>query len=144
MRYYGRSFISNARNEKARRGWAAPTRGLKVSDVPSGALNLNVDGSACRGSIAGFGHLWQKTYRVHLNSIDVSPQGVVTFWKENLPHLMPADSRFYPRSPGSTRECRVDKCHASSGPRECPSLHWSSNSIHRREFILCDDSGGTS
>jgi hypothetical protein len=90
------------KTEKQEGGWAAPTQGLKVSDIPSGVLNLNVEGRLVAGPLQGFGHLWQKTYRVHLDGVDVSPEEVVTFWKENLPHLMPADSRFYPSLTGVT------------------------------------------
>jgi hypothetical protein len=79
--------------------WAKPTGALKVGDVSSDAVNLNVEGRQTVGPLMGFGQLWQKTYRIRLGS-DVTPEQVVTAWKENLPDLMPGDSRFYPSLTG--------------------------------------------
>ena len=76
--------------------WAPPVSRLKVSDVPMGAMNLNVDGREVVGPLQGFGQLWQKTYRVSLSGAQSTPQEVVHYWKEHLPDLMPDDSRFYP------------------------------------------------
>lgn len=53
------------KTKKQEGDWAAPTQGLKVSDIPSGALNLNVEGRLVAGPLQGFGQLWQKTYRGH-------------------------------------------------------------------------------
>ncbi len=46
--------------------WARPMDQLKVSDVPTGALNLNVNGREVVSPLQGFGPLWQKTCRVRL------------------------------------------------------------------------------
>ena len=46
--------------------WAKPTGALKVGDVSSDALNLNVEGRQTVGPLMGFGQLWQKTYRITL------------------------------------------------------------------------------
>ena len=80
--------------------WAKPVDKLRVSDVPSGAINLNVEGRHVVSPLQGFGQLWQKTYRVRLSGVNVSPVEVVKFWKEHLPDLMPPDSRFYPSMTG--------------------------------------------
>jgi hypothetical protein len=79
--------------------WAKPVSGLSVGEVSGNALNLNVEGRQTVGPLMGFGQLWQKTYRVRLGK-DVTPEQVVKAWKENLPKLMPADSRFYPSLSG--------------------------------------------
>jgi hypothetical protein len=79
--------------------WAKPMAGLKVGDVSLEAVNLNVEGRATVGPLMGFGQLWQKTYRIRLGSA-VTPERVVAAWKENLPALMPANSRFYPSLTG--------------------------------------------
>jgi len=80
--------------------WAKPVERLAVGDVPAGAINLNVDGRQVVGPLQGFGSLWRKTYRVRLSGAAVTPEEVVRAWKENLPSLMPADSRFYPSVTG--------------------------------------------
>src|SRR5690242_17211957 len=42
------------------------TSPLHISQVPAGALNLNVDGRQVVGPLQGFGPLWQRTYRLTL------------------------------------------------------------------------------
>jgi len=80
--------------------WAGPVSKLKVTDVPSGAVSMNVEGRHVVGPLQGFGQLWQKTYRVRLSSADIGPTKVVSFLKESLPELMPRDARFYPSVSG--------------------------------------------
>jgi len=80
--------------------WAGPVSKLKVTDVPSGAVSMNVEGRHVVGPLQGFGQLWQKTYRVRLSSADIGPTTVVSFLKESLPELMPRDARFYPSVSG--------------------------------------------
>ncbi len=80
--------------------WAGPVSKLRVGDVPSGAVSLNVDGRQVVGPLQGFGQMWQKTYRVRLSGSDVSPSEVVKFLKQRLPTLMPGNSRFYPSVAG--------------------------------------------
>jgi hypothetical protein len=80
--------------------WADPVSKLKVADVPSGAVSLNVEGRSVVGPLQGFGQLWQKTYTVRLPGADVSPEQVVAHLKEALPSLMPDGSRFYPSVSG--------------------------------------------
>lgn len=80
--------------------WAGPVSKLKVGDVPSGAVSLNVDGRQVVGPLQGFGQLWQKTYRVRLSGSEATPREVVEFLKQKLPSLMPGNSRFYPSVAG--------------------------------------------
>ena len=46
--------------------WAKSVSQLNVSEVPEGALNLNVEGRRLASPIQGFGKMWQKTYQVRL------------------------------------------------------------------------------
>jgi hypothetical protein len=46
--------------------------------------------------LQGFGHLWQKTYKVRLTGAKVPPKEVVRVWKEEFPSFHPPQSRFYP------------------------------------------------
>jgi hypothetical protein len=80
--------------------WAKPIDRLKVDQVPSGAVNLNLDGREVMSPMQGFGPLWQKTYRVRLAGADVTPQQVVQVWKERFPEFQPADNRFIPSLAG--------------------------------------------
>lgn len=80
--------------------WAQRVAALKVSDVPAGAVNLNVDGRRVVGALQGFGQLWQKTYRVRLSGANVTPAEVVQVWKENFPEFQPPQNRFFPSMAG--------------------------------------------
>jgi hypothetical protein len=75
--------------------WAQPVSKLGVSDVPSGAMNLNVKGRQVSGALQGFGQMWQKTYKVRLSGANVAPVEVVKVWKENFPKFWPKGNRFY-------------------------------------------------
>jgi hypothetical protein len=75
--------------------WAKPVDTLHVDGVPAEAINLNVEGRHLTGPIRGFGQMWQKTYRIHLNGAGVTPQQVISTWKENFPKYWPGDNRFY-------------------------------------------------
>lgn len=80
--------------------WARGKNVLRVSEVPAGAVNLNVDGRRVAGALQGFGQLWQKTYRLRLEGADVTPAGVVEVWKREFPGFHPPQSRFYPSLEG--------------------------------------------
>ncbi len=75
--------------------WAQQVSSLKVSRVPTGALNLNVEGRRAVGPLEGFGPMWQKTYRISLSGTTVQPAEVIKTWKEHFPEFWPAGSRFY-------------------------------------------------
>lgn len=80
--------------------WAPRIERLKVTDVPSGAVNLNVGARREVGALQGFGQLWQKTYRVALTGASVSPTEVIAIWKARFPEFMPPQNRFYPSLAG--------------------------------------------
>jgi hypothetical protein len=80
--------------------WAIGRNVLRVSDVPEGAVNLNVEGRRVIGALQGFGQLWQKTYTVRLTGVDVTPEEVVALWKREFPVFHPPESRFYPSLDG--------------------------------------------
>lgn len=76
--------------------WAAPMSRLRPSEVPPGAININVEGRQVSGALQGFGQLWQKTFRVRLSGLQASPEEVMKAWKENFPKFQPPENRFYP------------------------------------------------
>ena len=75
--------------------WAKRIERLEVSEVAEGAANVNVQGRREVGALQGFGRLWQKTYRVRLAGVEVTPAEVVKVWKEHFPEFQPPQSRFY-------------------------------------------------
>ncbi len=75
--------------------WAKQASTFKVTHAPDGALNLNVDGRQGLSPLQGFGQMWQKTYRVRLEGVNVQPTEVIKTWKENFPQFWPQGNRFY-------------------------------------------------
>jgi len=75
--------------------WAEQASSLKVSYVPTGVLNINVEGRQAIGPLQGFGQMWRKTYTVRLEKADVTPAEVIKVWKENFPKFWPIGNRFY-------------------------------------------------
>ncbi len=75
--------------------WAKQASTFRVTRVPTGALNLNVEGRQALSPMQGFGQMWQKTYRVYLGGVNVQPAEVIKVWKENFPKFWPKGNRFY-------------------------------------------------
>lgn len=88
---------NSSNNEQPRDAtyWAQQTSVFKVSHVPTGALDLNVEGRQGLSPLQGFGQMWQKVYRVRLNGVTVSPSEVIRIWKKNFPQFWPKGNRFH-------------------------------------------------
>lgn len=71
--------------------WAAHRTRLEVDG------DRTVDGRRVSGPVQGFGKLWQKTFRVRLVDVEVTPEEVVTHWREHYGDFWPAGNVF--RSP---------------------------------------------
>ena len=56
---------------------AQRTSSLQVSTVPTGAVNLNINGRQVVGPLQGFGQLSQKTYRLRLPTVKLTPLEVM-------------------------------------------------------------------
>ena len=80
--------------------WSPSGTTIRVSDVPAGVVNLNVDGRRVVGPLQGFGRLWQKTYRVRLVGVEATPAEVMQVLKERLPEFQPPQNRFCPSVAG--------------------------------------------
>jgi hypothetical protein len=75
--------------------WARrDTHTLRVEHTPTGALNM-IDGRQITGPLQGFGQMWQKTYRILLNTSSVTPAMVIAAWKEHFAEFWPDNSRFF-------------------------------------------------
>ncbi len=75
--------------------WAKSVSRLKVSEVPEGAVNINVEGKRLASPIQGFGKMWQKTYQVRLPAERVSATDLIATWKQRFPDFWPEGNRFY-------------------------------------------------
>jgi hypothetical protein len=75
--------------------WAKSVARLEVTDVPDGAVNLNVEGRRLTSPIQGFGKMWQKTYQVRLPSERVSATELIAAWKEHFREFWPEGNHFY-------------------------------------------------
>lgn len=88
--------LSDPQQPRDQGNWARPVTKLKVSEVPVGATNINMDGFQVQSPLQGFGALWQKTFRVRLSGSKLSPDEVMRIWKENFVRFQPEFNRFYP------------------------------------------------
>lgn len=86
--------------QRSRESWAAPVDRLKVSEVPAGATNLNVEGRDLASPMQGFGPVWKKTYKIRLTGVTATPAEVMRTWKENFPKFQPPENQFYPPMAG--------------------------------------------
>ena len=75
--------------------WAKMVSRLKVSQVPDGATNLNVDGRQLTSPIQGFGKMWQKTYVMRLPSERVAPADLIAAWRKDFGEFWPPGNHFY-------------------------------------------------
>jgi hypothetical protein len=79
--------------------WAKPVSRLHVDIEHEHAPNL-VEGKRLLSPLQGFGKMWQKTYRVRLDGVALSPAEVVAVWKERFAELWPEGNTFYPSRNG--------------------------------------------
>jgi hypothetical protein len=91
---------SNEPASRDKANWAGHIDTLKVGEVPTGAVNINVEGRRVVGPLQGFGALWQKTYQVRLRGAGLTPAEVIRTWKEHFPEFQPPQNRFYPSVAG--------------------------------------------
>src|SRR5215207_2247755 len=75
--------------------WAKSVSHLNVSEVPEGAVNLNVDGRQLTSPIQGFGKMWQKTYVVRLPSERVAPVDLIATWRKEFGEFWPPGNHFH-------------------------------------------------
>jgi len=74
--------------------WARPVDRLSAAGV-NGAPVDSVSGRRLSGPLQGFGQLWQKTFRVPLDGVEMTPQELIAAWKASFPTFWPEGSRFY-------------------------------------------------
>jgi hypothetical protein len=77
--------------------WAKPVERLSSAQVQAD-INLNVEGKKLAGPLRGFGQMWQKTYKIRLNGIHVTPVQLVKEWKEKFGSFWAKKNRIYTQS----------------------------------------------
>lgn len=75
--------------------WARPVEKFDAASTPDHAINLNVAGRRATGPLQGFGQMWQKTYRIRLTGIKITPQEVIREWKAHFGEFWPKGNKFY-------------------------------------------------
>jgi len=84
----------------AHQNWAAPVKHVKVSGAPEKALNINVEGRHLTSPIQGLGQMWQKTFKIRLPGVELTPEAVMAAWKANFQRFQPPENTFYPTMAG--------------------------------------------
>ena len=77
-------------------GWACSVEGLSTGWIPDEAMNINVQGRLPTGPVKGFGRLWDKRYRLRIESGAPDPREIVSLWKAEFPDFWPGGNRFFP------------------------------------------------
>jgi hypothetical protein len=76
--------------------WAKPVSELRIAhELPSEAINVNVEGKRLAAMTGGFGKMWQKTYRIALEGAEVTPEKVVKAWRGAFSSFWPKAGKFY-------------------------------------------------
>lgn len=88
---------SKTRSENS---WAGLVAQFDVAEMPTGSLNLNVQGRQLSGLVHGFGQMWQKTYKIRLDGATVTPVTVIQIWKQEFESFWPKGNHFYNASSG--------------------------------------------
>jgi anti-anti-sigma factor len=77
-------------------GWARSVEGLSTGYIPNEAMNINVQGRLPTGPVKGFGRLWDKKYRLRIETGTLEPREIVSLWKAEFPAFWPGGNRFFP------------------------------------------------
>ncbi len=80
--------------------WAQNVKQVRVTDPHPKAMNLNVDGRQLVSPLQGFGQMWQKTFKVRLPGVKLTPAEVMDIWKTNFPQFQPPENKFFPSMAG--------------------------------------------
>jgi hypothetical protein len=75
--------------------WARPVDKLSATGV-KGAPDDAVTGRRTTGPLRGFGQMWQKTFTVRIEGVDITPEALVAHWKVHFASFWPKGYRFFP------------------------------------------------
>jgi hypothetical protein len=85
--------VTEPRNPRDEKAWAQPVERLATTAV--NAPRDTVTGKRVAGPIQGFGQMWQKTFKVRLDGVTITPEELIVAWKEGFPTFWPPTGRFY-------------------------------------------------
>ena len=88
------------RTPRDQESWARPVDRLSTTARSAGPDT--VTGRRVSGPVQGFGQMWQKTFSVRLDGVDLAPDAVVAHWKAAFPTFWPRGSTFYAPLAGIT------------------------------------------
>lgn len=88
-------------------GWAKSVDRLSLARIPSGVMNMNVNGRRISSPVEGFGRLWEKRYRLCLHDTDLDPRQIISLWRSEFPDFWPKGNYLFPSgnasiAPGTT------------------------------------------
>lgn len=111
---------------KRQENWAPPVSRLNAAGVGEGGVNLNVTGRQVTSALQGFGQMWQKTYRMRLRGVEVTPRQVISAWKANFPSFWPKNNSFYggsgPIKPGDVAVLNLAGPGGMTAPGGAPMI----------------------
>ena len=81
------------RTPRDRDAWARPVDRLATTAKDS--PRDTVTGKRVTGPLQGFGQMWQKTFKVRLDGLDLTPEALIAVWKERFNTFWPKSGRFY-------------------------------------------------
>jgi hypothetical protein len=84
---------AGARPRRDADAWALPVD--RLSTTASGASMDTVTGRHLIGPVQGFGQMWQKTIKVRLDGVELSPSDVIARWKAGFATFWPKGNMFY-------------------------------------------------
>ncbi len=88
------------RTPRDKESWARPVDRLSTT-AKTGGMDT-VTGKRVSGPIQGFGQMWQKTFKVRLDGVDLDPEAVIAHWKAGFPTFWPKGAAFYAPLAGIT------------------------------------------
>ncbi len=74
---------------------AIPGQGTGSDLLPMESLDGNVRGRPLTPPEAGFGKLWRKRYWIRLHGVDLTPEALIRYWREEFGHVWPVGNAFY-------------------------------------------------
>ena len=81
-------------------GWAKSVESLSTGYIPDEAMNINVQGRLPTGPVKGFGQLWDKKYRLRIETEALEPREIISVWKAEFPTFWPEGNHFFPAGGG--------------------------------------------